>query len=613
MCGIVSGISQIRNITPILIHNLKRVEYRGYDSAGIAVIDDDGKLSHIKISGKIKELEHTIGENQLSGKTGIAHTRWATHGKPSIENAHPHVKEGQIALVHNGIIENHEALKAQQIERGHQFTSETDSEVIVNDIYDHLQQGEDIFLALTATISLLEGSYALSIISERYPNRLLATCHGSPLVVGIGNNEYFIASDMFALLNITQQFIFLQDGDIVDIDQDHLKIYDKDLNKVERPIKLNDTRVDVPDKGGFRHYMLKEIYEQPTAISHALADRLGSCLLAADAFDDKTNDIFDKLKAVQIVACGTSYHAGLIAKYWIEQVAHIPCQVEVASEFRYRDIFVHKDSIFISISQSGETADTIAALKKAKNLNFLATLAICNVSESTITRKSDVVLLTKAGTEIGVASTKAFTTQLTVLLLLVIAIARRHGMDSDTEKIIVSQLQELPAMIDDVLGLNDQIKYLANQFINKHHALYLGRGVMLPIAMEGALKLKETSYIHAEAYPAGELKHGPLALVDDKMPVIVVAPNDVLLGKLKSNLNEIKSRGGKLYIVTNKSAEIESNENIETLRLSLDKEYQYVSPVIYTLPLQLLSYHIAVLKGADVDQPRNLAKSVTVE
>lgn len=615
MCGIVSGISPSRNITPILIHNLKRVEYRGYDSAGVAVIDDDGKLRRVRISGKIKELESTIDNDQLIGKIGIAHTRWATHGRPSIENAHPHVKEGQVALVHNGIIENHKILKAQQIERGHQFTSETDSEVVVNEIYDRLQQGDDIFSALTATISLLEGSYALNIISDRYPERLLATCHGSPLVIGIGDGEYFIASDLFALLNITQQFIFLQDGDIVDIDQDQLKIYDKDLNKAERPIKLNTSEVSVPDKGGFRHYMSKEIHEQPTAIRHTLADRVDkdNCLLAADPFDGKANDVFDKLKAIQIVACGTSYHAGLVAKHWIEKIAHIPCQVEVASEFRYRHVFVHRDSVFISISQSGETADTIAALKKAKSLNFISTIAICNVDESTITRGSDIVLLTKAGIEIGVASTKAFTTQLVVLLLLVIAIARRYGATSDIEKIMVSQLQSLPTIIDSILGLDDQIKAIANQFMNKHHALYLGRGIMLPIAMEGALKLKETSYIHAEAYPAGELKHGPLALVDDDMPVIVVAPNNALLGKLKSNLNEIKSRGGKLYVITNKSAEIELDEGIETLRLPLDEEYKYVSPMIYTLPLQLLSYHIAVLKGVDVDQPRNLAKSVTVE
>lgn len=610
MCGIVGAVAQ-RNVTPILLEGLKRLEYRGYDSAGIAVLDKSAKLQRVRVAGKIKDLEQAINATQLLGQTGIAHTRWATHGKPTIENAHPHICRDQIALVHNGIIENHARLREQQKNLGYEFTSDTDSEVVVNQIHHYLEQGEDLLSAVVKTTTILEGAYALGVINRGDPDRIIATRSGSPLVIGVGIGEHFIASDVFALLPVTQQFIFLEEGDIADIRRDSLTIYDKNQNEVQRPVKLSELGPDVADKAGFRHYMLKEIFEQPTAIIDTLEGRLDKGLIVEDAFGHAASNIFDTVDAIQIVACGTSYHAGLVAKYWAEDLAHIPCQVEVASEFRYRDIFVPKNTLFVTISQSGETADTLAALKKAKESGFVSTLTICNVAESSMTRESELVFLTRAGAEIGVASTKAFTTQLVSLLLLILTIARRHGSDSVTEKEIVSQLESLPGKINSVLRLNEQIRDLANHFASKNHALYLGRGTMLPVAMEGALKLKEISYIHAEAYPAGELKHGPLALVDNEMPVIAVAPNNTLLEKLKSNLHEVRARGGKLYVVTDTSAEIDSDVDIELLKISPVSEY--MSPIVYTVPLQLLAYHIAVLKGADVDQPRNLAKSVTVE
>lgn len=610
MCGIVGAVAQ-RNITPILLEGLKRLEYRGYDSAGIAVLDKSAKLERVRVAGKIKDLEQAINATQLLGQTGIAHTRWATHGKPTVENAHPHICRDQVALVHNGIIENHARLREQQKNLGYEFTSDTDSEVVVNQIHHYLEQGEDLLSAVVKTTTILEGAYALGVINRGDPDRIIATRSGSPLVIGVGIGEHFIASDVFALLPVTQQFIFLEEGDIADIRRDSLTIYDKNQNEVQRPVKLSELGPDVADKAGFRHYMLKEIFEQPTAIIDTLEGRLDKGLIVEDAFGHAASNIFDTVDAIQIVACGTSYHAGLVAKYWAEDLANVPCQVEVASEFRYRDIFVPKNTLFVTISQSGETADTLAALKKAKESGFVSTLTICNVAESSMTRESELVFLTRAGAEIGVASTKAFTTQLVSLLLLILTIARRHGSDSVTEKEIVSQLESLPGKINSVLELNEQIRDLANHFASKNHALYLGRGTMLPVAMEGALKLKEISYIHAEAYPAGELKHGPLALVDNEMPVIAVAPNNTLLEKLKSNLHEVRARGGKLYVVTDTSAEIDSDVDIELLKISPVSEY--MSPIVYTVPLQLLAYHIAVLKGADVDQPRNLAKSVTVE
>ena len=610
MCGIVGAVAQ-RDVTPILLEGLKRLEYRGYDSAGIAVLDKSAKLQRVRVAGKIKDLEQAINRTQLLGQTGIAHTRWATHGKPTIENAHPHICRDQIALVHNGIIENHEKLREQQKDLGYEFTSDTDSEVVVNQIYHYLEKGEDLLSAVVKTIAILKGAYALGVINRGEPDRIIATRSGSPLVIGVGIGEHFIASDVFALLPVTRQFIFLEEGDIADIRRDSLSIYDKNQNRVQRPVRLSELGSDVADKAGFRHYMLKEIFEQPTAIANTLEGRLDKGLIVEDAFGHAASNIFDTVDAIQIVACGTSYHAGLVAKYWAEDIAHIPCQVEVASEFRYREIFVPENTLFVTISQSGETADTLAALKKAKESGFVSTLTICNVAESSMTRESELVFLTRAGAEIGVASTKAFTTQLVSLLLLILTLARRHGMEPEIEKEIISQLEGLPEKINSVLELNEQIMDLANQFASKNHALYLGRGTMLPVAMEGALKLKEISYIHAEAYPAGELKHGPLALVDDEMPVIAVAPNNALLEKLKSNLHEVRARGGKLYVITDTSTGIDSDVDIELLKISPVNEY--MSPMVYTVPLQLLSYHIAVLKGADVDQPRNLAKSVTVE
>ena len=610
MCGIVGAVAQ-RDVTPILLEGLKRLEYRGYDSAGIAVLNKSDKLERVRVAGKIRDLEKAMDGNQLLGKTGIAHTRWATHGKPTIENAHPHTCRDQLALVHNGIIENHEKLREQQKNLGYKFSSDTDSEVVVNQIYDFLNKGEDLLSAVVKTTDMLEGAYALGVINHSDPDRIVATRSGSPLVIGVGIGEHFIASDVFALLPVTQQFIFLEEGDIADLRRDSLTIYDKNNNVVDRPVRLSELGSDVADKAGFRHYMLKEIFEQPIAITDTLEGRLDQGLIVEDAFGHTASSIFDRVDAINIVACGTSYHAGLVAKYWAEDIAHVPCQVEVASEFRYRNIFVPENTLFVTISQSGETADTLAALKKAKGSAYLSTLTICNVAESSITRESELVFLTRAGAEIGVASTKAFTTQLVSLLLLILTIARRHGMKSEIEKKIISQLESLPEKINSVLELSEKINSLADQFANKNHALYLGRGAMLPVAMEGALKLKEISYIHAEAYPAGELKHGPLALVDDEMPVIAVAPNNTLLEKLKSNLHEVRARGGKLYVITDTSAEIESDVDIELLKISPVNEY--ISPMVYTVPLQLFAYHIAVLKGADVDQPRNLAKSVTVE
>ena len=610
MCGIVGAVAQ-RDVTPILLEGLKRLEYRGYDSAGIAVLNKSDKLERVRVAGKIRDLEKAMDGNQLLGKTGIAHTRWATHGKPTIENAHPHTCRDQLALVHNGIIENHEKLREQQKNLGYKFSSDTDSEVVVNQIYDFLNKGEDLLSAVVKTTDMLEGAYALGVINHSDPDRIVATRSGSPLVIGVGIGEHFIASDVFALLPVTQQFIFLEEGDIADLRRDSLTIYDKNNNVVDRPVRLSELGSDVADKAGFRHYMLKEIFEQPIAITDTLEGRLDQGLIVEDAFGHTASSIFDRVDAINIVACGTSYHAGLVAKYWAEDIAHVPCQVEVASEFRYRNIFVPENTLFVTISQSGETADTLAALKKAKGSAYLSTLTICNVAESSITRESELVFLTRAGAEIGVASTKAFTTQLVSLLLLILTIARRHGMKSENEKKIISQLESLPGIINSVLELSEKINSLADQFANKNHALYLGRGAMLPVAMEGALKLKEISYIHAEAYPAGELKHGPLALVDDEMPVIAVAPNNTLLEKLKSNLHEVRARGGKLYVITDTSAEIESDVDIELLKISPVNEY--ISPMVYTVPLQLFAYHIAVLKGADIDQPRNLAKSVTVE
>ncbi len=610
MCGIVGAVAQ-RNVSPILLEGLRRLEYRGYDSAGIALLNDSSALERVRISGKVEQLEKALNGNPLVGGLGIAHTRWATHGIPSEENAHPHICRDQVALVHNGIIENHEQLRESQLQSGYEFHSETDSEIIVNQIHFFLSKSNNLVDAVRQTVNLLEGAYALGVISNTEPERLIAARRGSPLVIGVGIGEHFIASDVYALLSVTQTFIFLEDGDIADIQRDKITIYDAEHNIVDRKVSLSELNPEVTEKAGFRHYMLKEIYEQPSAIAETLEGRIVNGDIVEDAFGLDASNVFDSIDALQIVACGTSYHAGLIARYWAESIAGIPCNVEIASEYRYRKVFVSDNTLFVSISQSGETADTLAALHLAKQLSYRKTLAICNVAESSLVRQSDLVFMTHAGPEIGVASTKTFTTQLVALLLLIIALGRRHNMSKKTEQKIVKQLEGLPGCINTVLELNKQISLIAEEFVHKHHALYLGRGALLPVAMEGALKLKEISYIHAEAYPAGELKHGPLALVDEDMPVIAVAPNNELLEKLKSNLHEVRARGGKLYVLTDSSANVEYSSDDKVLKLNAVDEY--IAPIVYTVPLQLLAYHIAVLKGADVDQPRNLAKSVTVE
>ena len=610
MCGIVGAVSK-RDISSILLEGLKRLEYRGYDSAGLAIISDDKKLQRIRIKGKVDQLEAQYRLAPLRGNTGISHTRWATHGKPSIKNAHPHTCKDRLALVHNGIIENHKKLREEQISLGFKFQSDTDTEVIVNALFESLDSKTDLLAAMFKVMKKLDGAYALGVINNNEPGRLIAARKGSPLVIGIGINEYFVASDVFALLPATQKFIYLEEGDVADISAEKLTIYDKNQKIVKREIHISASSADVSDKEGYRHYMLKEIFFQPEAISKTLNDRIQNNKVLATEFGENANAIFSKVKSIKIVACGTSYHAGLIAAYWMEKIAKIHCQVEIASEFRYRRSVIRDDTLFVSISQSGETADTLAALRSAKKANYLSTLAICNVNESSLTRESDFVFLTHAGIEIGVASTKAFTTQLAALFLLVINIAKHNGLTNDEEEYLVKQLASLPSRVSQVLEHKDAIELIAKDFADKNHALFLGRGSFLPVAMEGALKLKEISYIHAEAYAAGELKHGPLALVDEDMPVVAVAPNNNLLEKLKSNLEEVKARGGKLYIFADEISEVESSNGMFVL--NINNVYDYMAPILHTIPLQLLAYYVAVIKGADIDQPRNLAKSVTVE
>ncbi len=614
MCGIVGGIAQ-RNVVPILLEGLKRLEYRGYDSAGLAVINNQ-QIYRKRELGKVKGLETLLEADPIAGHIGIAHTRWATHGKPSTANAHPHICRNKVAVVHNGIIENHEHLREVQRQQGYEFTSETDTEVIVHEIYHALsvaegQSSDGLLNAVKKAVKKLDGAYALGIMSVDDPDTLIACRKGSPLVIGVGIGEYFIASDVAALLPVTQRFIFLEEGDIAAITINGLVIYDRHDRAVSRPIIESQLTADSVDKGEYRHYMLKEIYEQPFAISQALEGRFINNRLQESSFGHNAAEVFDNIKAIQILACGTSYHAGMVARYWFEKLAHVPCNIEVASEFRYRNPVLAPDTLIVTISQSGETADTLAALLEAKKLGAKYSLAICNVPESSLVRESDLVLMTRAGPEIGVASTKAFTTQLATLMLLVIAIGRRFHMTEIVEQKITSELFSLPGKIEQVLRLDDEIKALSEQFAEKQHALFLGRGTHYPIAMEGALKLKEISYIHAEAYPAGELKHGPLALIDADMPVVTVAPNNSLLEKLKSNMQEVSARGGQLIVFMDETLAAANDENVQIVKVpQVDNE---ISPIVYTIPLQLLAYHVAVLKGTDVDQPRNLAKSVTVE
>ena len=609
MCGIVGAIAK-RNVSQVLLEGLRRLEYRGYDSAGMAVLTN-GALERIRKTGKVKELSNVLNASDLAGELGIAHTRWATHGIPAENNAHPHISNDRVAIVHNGIIENFEELKEQQIQQGFNFTSDTDTEVIAHQIVFYLNQGNDLLESVKNGIKDLKGAYALGVIDKNDPGKLIAARGGSPLVIGVGQNENFIASDVQALLKETQEFIFLENGDIAEITRDVIRIFDHTGAEVTRSSKISQLSAEAVEKGGYAHFMLKEIYEQPQAIADTLEGRLINGRVAEQILGPKATEILDQTKVIQIIACGTSYHAGLIAKFWFEELAGIPCFVDVASEFRYRKHVVQQGTLFVTISQSGETADTLAALQQAKQEPYEGSLVICNVPESSLVRESDLTLMTHAGPEIGVASTKAFTTQLVALLMLVIVTGRRHGMHDELEKILVEQLANVPTRLNKVLELDAKIKKLAKHYSDKQHSLFLGRGIHHPVAMEGALKLKEISYIHAEAYPAGELKHGPIALVDDKIPVIAVAPNDELLEKLKSNLEEVRARGGVLHVFADISSGFISEP--DTIVIEVDAPENAVAPIIFTVPLQLLAYHVAILKGTDVDQPRNLAKSVTVE
>lgn len=610
MCGIVGAVAE-RNVTAILLEGLKRLEYRGYDSAGVAVFTNAGKLERMRRPGKVSELEQALAGEPLVGRLGIAHTRWATHGAPCERNAHPHFS-GDLAVVHNGIIENHEVLREQLKGLGYVFTSDTDTEVIAHLLNHKLKDLGDLTVALKATVKELHGAYGLAVVSASQPDRVVAARSGSPLVIGLGLGENFLASDQLALRQVTDRFMYLEEGDIADIRRESVAIWDVNGNSVEREAVQYRDGAEAADKGEYRHFMLKEIHEQPAVVQRTLEGRLGDKQVLVNAFGPQAAELFAKVRNVQIVACGTSYHAGMVARYWLEELAGIPCQVEVASEFRYRKVVVVPDTLFVTISQSGETADTLAALRNAKELGFLASLAICNVSISSLVRESDLTLLTQAGREIGVASTKAFTTQLVGLLLLTLSLGQVRGTLADgVEARLVEELRRLPTRLGEALAMDSVVEKVAELFADKNHTLFLGRGAQYPVAMEGSLKLKEISYIHAEAYPAGELKHGPLALVDDDMPVVTVAPNNELLEKLKSNLQEVRARGGQLIVFADEKAGMTNGEGTHVI--NMPHIHDTLSPILYTIPLQLLSYYVAVLKGTDVDQPRNLAKSVTVE
>ncbi|WP_223672923.1 glutamine--fructose-6-phosphate transaminase (isomerizing) [Proteus terrae] len=608
MCGIVGAVAQ-RDIAEILIEGLRRLEYRGYDSAGLAVVDNDCKMTRLREAGKVQMLADEAEKTQVIGGTGIAHTRWATHGEPCEDNAHPHVS-GTIAVVHNGIIENYQELKAELIKKGYQFASQTDTEVIAHLVNWEQRQGGTLREVVQRVIPQLRGAYGTVIMDSRTPELLVAARSGSPLVVGLGVGENFLASDQLALLPVTRRFIYLEEGDIVEITRRHVHIFDVNGNEVNRDTIESNVQYDAGDKGVYRHYMQKEIYEQPLAIKNTLEGRLKSETIDLSELGPKAEEVLSKVEHIQIVACGTSYNAGMVSRYWFESLAGIPCDVEIASEYRYRKPATRRNSLLITLSQSGETADTLAALRLSKELGYLSSLAICNVAGSSLVRESEFVLMTKAGAEIGVASTKAFTTQLTVLLMLVAYMGRIKGVLT-LEQEVLTALHALPSRIESMLSKDKVIEALAEDFSEKSHALFLGRGDQYPIAVEGALKLKEISYIHAEAYAAGELKHGPLALIDADMPVIIIAPNNELLEKLKSNIEEVRARGGLLYVFADQDAGFEENETMKLI--SLPHVEELIAPIFYTVPLQLLSYHVALIKGTDVDQPRNLAKSVTVE
>jgi len=610
MCGIVGAAAE-RNVVGILLEGLQRLEYRGYDSAGLTVLNAEQDLKRYRAVGKVQALKDTCRAESPKGSIGIAHTRWATHGKPTQTNAHPHVSSDTVSLVHNGIIENHEALRQELTAQGYRFESETDTEVMAHLIH-HLVAGcGDFRQGVTEALTRLEGAYAIAVQHRDFPDRLIGARQGSPLVVGLGIGENFIASDPQALRPVTDRFIYLEEGELVELTQSEVSIFGGREGSVASRAVTLDSRDDAADKGTFRHFMLKEIYEQPNAIRNTLQGRIGKNSILSQAFGVEAGLLFEQTQAVQIVACGTSYYSALVAKYWVEALTGLICQVEIASEWRYRTVAVAPNTLFLTISQSGETADTLAALRQSKSLGYLGSLCICNVPNSSLVRESDLCLMTEAGTEIGVASTKAFTTQLADLLMFAMALGKYHGLPPETESELVQALHDLPTRLEETLEVDQQVKAWAEQFIAKDHALFLGRGLHYPIAMEGALKLKEISYIHAEGYPAGELKHGPLALVDEQMPVVCVAPTDELLEKVKSNLQEVAARGGSLYVFTDHQADF--SDLSETQVIILPTVHPMLAPIAFVLPLQLLSYHVAVLRGTDVDQPRNLAKSVTVE
>jgi len=610
MCGIVGAVAE-RNIVPILIEGLHRLEYRGYDSAGVAVIDNDGKLRLSRTTGKVAELEQKLEKAPLRGRIGVAHTRWATHGGVTETNAHPHTSGDRVAVIHNGIIENYQEIKDELLEKGYDFQSETDTEVAAHLVYDYLQQGDGLLTAVGKAVERFKGAYALLVIDAEDPDRIVVSRVASPLVIGLGIGENFVASGAPALLPVTQRFIYLEQGDLAEITREKVRIFDTKGKPVDREVHETNWDAEAAEKGPYRHFMLKEIFEQPAALADTLYGRVENHQVVPESLGPRAAELLNRVEHIHIVACGTSYHAGCIGKYWIEALAGVPCQVEIASEYRYRHAVVPDNTMFVTLSQSGETADTLEALRLAKREGYIGSLTICNSAHSSMVRESDLVMMTQAGPEIGVASTKAFTTQLLSLLLVTLMLARHRGMDVEREKELVSHLYHAATASEQALQMSDDLKDLAEDFAEKHHTLFLGRGPMWPVAMEGALKLKEISYIHAEAYAAGELKHGPLALIDEDMPVVVVAPNNELLDKLKSNMQVVRARGGQLYVFADQESGIEDEPGMKVV--PMPHADRLIAPILYTVPLQLLSYHVAVLKGTDIDQPRNLAKSVTVE
>ena len=610
MCGIVGAIAE-RDVVPVLVEGLRRLEYRGYDSAGVAVIGSDNKIGLCRTTGKVAELEEKLSKSPLQGHVGVAHTRWATHGGVTEENAHPHLSGERVAVIHNGIIENFQPIKEELLKKGYVFESETDTEVAAHLVHDYLKQGLDLVAAVGKAVQRFEGAYALLVVDVEDPDRIVVSRVASPLVVGLGDGENFVASGVPALLPVTKRFIYLEQGDLAEIRRDGVRIVDTDGKEVAREVHETEWDSASAEKAPYSHFMLKEIFDQPSALADTLYGRVSNQRVLPESLGPKAEELLDQVEHIHIVACGTSYHAGCVAKYWIESLAGVPCQVEIASEYRYRHVVVPTKTLFVTLSQSGETADTLEALRLAKELGYLGTLTICNSAHSSMVRESDLVMMTQAGPEIGVASTKAFTTQLLSVLIVTLMMAKHRGLSREREKEFVANLTHAAAASDLALRMSDELQELAKDFADKQHTLFLGRGPMWPIAMEGALKLKEISYIHAEAYAAGELKHGPLALIDDEMPVVVVAPNNELLDKLKSNMQVVRARGGQLYVFADRETGIKSEPGMKVI--AMPHADRMIAPIVYTIPLQLLAYHVAVLLGTDVDQPRNLAKSVTVE